>query len=91
MVNSYQKCFYNFFVYEYKMVHKYYQKTKKSPAKKHVEGTKILLKKKNKKGKKRIETDLKIPLKKEKRKSVSIIVIEIKVFLKRKNERKSNS
>ena len=34
------------------MVHKYYQKTKKSPAKKHVQGTKILLKKKNKKGKK---------------------------------------
>ena len=54
------------------MVNKYYQKKKKSFAKKHVKGTKIFLKKKKKKGEKRLETDVKIFLKKKKKKRLNI-------------------
>ena len=66
------KNFYNFLHTYIKMVNKYYQKKKKSFAKKHVKGTKIFLKKKKKKGEKRLETDVKIFLKKKKKKRLNI-------------------
>ena len=55
-----------FFVYIYKMINKYYQKTKKNFKKKHVKGNKIFLKKKKKK-KKRKKRKIKKILKKKKK------------------------
>ena len=52
--------------------------------KKQRKATKIFLKKKNKKGEKRLGTDIKFSLKKKKRKRVNIVRIEIKNFLKKK-------
>ena len=51
------------------MTNKHYQKIKRDSEKKYVGHLKIVLKKKEKKGKKRPETDSKILLKKEKKKA----------------------
>lgn len=60
----------------------------KSSKKKHRKSTKIFLKKRNKKGKKRLEADTEISLQKKKRKIVKIIATEKKNFSEEETQEK---
>ena len=55
------------------MGNRYYQKIKKDSEQKHMKDIKIFLKKKNIKGKKRLEKNIRRLLKKKKKKDINII------------------